>query len=81
MEATTLENNDPSNLLSIRSRNAFVNLSKVFRWLLLKDRLSTRNIPRRKHMNLDSYNYELRALGVEESTEHLFLHCPFAQQF
>lgn len=31
-------------------------------------------------MNLDSYNCELCALGVEETTEHLFLHCPFAQQ-
>ena len=51
---------------------------KVFCWLLLKDRLSTRNILRRKHMNLDSYNCELCALGVEETTEHLFLHCPFA---
>ena len=47
--------------------------------MLLQDRLSTRNILRRKHMELDSYNCELCSLGVEESTDHLFLHCPFAQ--
>ena len=32
---------------------------KVFCWLLLKDRLSTRNILRRKNMQLESYNCEL----------------------
>lgn len=32
---------------------------KVFYWLLMKDRLSTRNILRRKNMHLESYNYEL----------------------
>jgi len=53
---------------------------KVFTWLLLKDRLSTRNILRRKNLHLESYNCELCNQGVEESSEHLFIHCPFAQQ-
>jgi hypothetical protein len=52
---------------------------KVFAWLLLKDRLSTRNILRRKNMNLDNYNCEGCNMNVEETVEHLFLHCPFAQ--
>lgn len=54
---------------------------KVFYWLLLKDMLSTRNILRRKNMALDSYNCEIYSLLVEEIVEHLFRHCPFAQQF
>jgi hypothetical protein len=52
---------------------------RVFTWLILKDRLSTRNILRRKRMQLDSYNCELCSRGADESIEHLFLHCPFAQ--
>lgn len=36
---------------------------KVFTWLLLKDRLSTRNILRRKNMHLDSYNCEFCNMG------------------
>jgi hypothetical protein len=31
-------------------------------------------------MALDSYNCEICSLRVEESAEHLFWHCPFAQQ-
>lgn len=53
---------------------------KVFFWLLLKDRLSTRNILRRRHMNLESYNCVLCNNSVEETLEHLFLHCNFARQ-
>jgi hypothetical protein len=52
---------------------------KVFAWLLLKDMLSTRNILKRKNMQLQSYNCELCNQGVEETLEHLFLQCPFAQ--
>lgn len=52
---------------------------KVFFWLLLKDRLSTRNILKRKNMHLDDFNCELCNMRVEETSEHLFLHCPFAQ--
>jgi len=52
---------------------------KVFYWLLLKDRLSTRNILKEKNMALDSYNCEICSLIVEETVDHLFWHCPFAQ--
>ena len=53
---------------------------KVFFWLLIKDRLSTRNILKRKNMVLDSYNCVLCNENVEETVEHLFLHCNFATQ-
>lgn len=53
---------------------------KVFLWLLLKDRLSTRNILRRRHMNLESYNCVLCTDSMEETLEHLFLRCTFARQ-
>jgi hypothetical protein len=52
---------------------------KVFFWLLLHDRLSTRNILRRKNMVLPSYSCVLCSLQLEETLEHLFLECPFAQ--
>lgn len=51
---------------------------KVFFWLLIQDRLGTRNILRRKHMHLQSYLCVLCNENVEETVEHLFLHCAFA---
>lgn len=41
---------------------------KVFLWLLMKDRLSTKNILRRKNMHLDSYNCDLCQMLTEETT-------------
>lgn len=52
---------------------------KVFFLLLLKDRLSTQNILRRKNMDLPSCDCVLCHLTEEETVEHLFLNCPFAQ--
>lgn len=51
---------------------------KVFFWLLIKDRLSTRKLLRR-NMQLDSYNRALCNVLVEESVTHLFLDCAFAR--
>jgi hypothetical protein len=51
---------------------------KVFFWLLLKDRLSTRNILRRRNLHLDSYTCVLCNSLAEETLEHLFLDCPFS---
>ena len=53
---------------------------KVFFWLLLKDRLSTRNILKRKNMTLQSYSCVLCAQNIEESVHRLFLQCEFAKQ-
>ncbi|WVZ51719.1 hypothetical protein U9M48_002834, partial [Paspalum notatum var. saurae] len=52
---------------------------KVFFWLLLKDRLNTRNLLRRKSMVLPSYNCVFCGDSVEETFHHLFIECPFCQ--
>lgn len=53
---------------------------KFFFWLLLKDRLNTREILQRKSMDLDNYNCELCHFNTEETLLHLFFHCPFAMR-
>lgn len=53
---------------------------KTFFWLLMKDRLSTRNLLKRRNMELPSYDCVLYTASNEESLHHLFLQCPFAQQ-
>lgn len=52
---------------------------KFFFWLLLKDRLNTRNALRRKHMHLPSYLCAICNTNSEETISHLFFECPFAQ--
>ena len=53
---------------------------KIFFWLLVSDRLSTRNILRRRQMHLPSYNCVMCLNSHEETRSHLFLHCPFARE-
>jgi len=56
------------------------NLGKhKFFLLLLRDRLNTRNLLRRKNMHLDEYNCVLCSTGEEETCFHLFFQCPFSQ--
>jgi hypothetical protein len=50
---------------------------KAFFWLLLNDRLSTRNILRCKNQILPSYGYVLCVPCVDETLDHLFLDCTF----
>lgn len=52
--------------------------NKILFWLVLKDRLSARELLRCKNMFLDDYNCVLCSHGVEESLFHLLFHCPFA---
>ena len=52
---------------------------RVFIWLLLKDRLNTKNILKRKNMVLSSYTCALCSFLVEETAQHLFLDCDFAR--
>jgi hypothetical protein len=52
---------------------------KFFFWLLLRDRLNTRNLLRRKNMFLEDYSCALCDLGCEETCFHLFFECPFSR--
>jgi hypothetical protein len=52
---------------------------KFFFWLLLRDRLSTRNLLRRKNMHLDGYRCVLCSTGSKETSLHLFFGCTFSQ--
>jgi hypothetical protein len=52
---------------------------KVFFWLLIKDRLSTRDLLSRKNMNLSDVICDLCILQKRESMPHLFLRCNFAK--
>jgi hypothetical protein len=49
-----------------------------FAWLLLNDRLNTRNILRRRKKFLENYNYVMCQCNVEETLEHLFFDCSCA---
>jgi hypothetical protein len=50
---------------------------KVFAWLLLSDRLKTRNMLKRRHLNIGNiYSCALCTSGDEETLEHLFFCCP-----
>jgi hypothetical protein len=53
---------------------------KFFFWLLLHDRLNTRNLLKRKNCTLPSFNCATLQCNQEETLAHLFWSCPFAQQ-
>ena len=55
---------------------------KMFGWLLLVDRLNTRNMLRRRHYNVANnvYTCMLCQIPPEEIVEHLFFACPFNQR-
>jgi hypothetical protein len=46
---------------------------KVFFWLVLKDRVNTRDLLRRKGRDLESYTCDMCILHRLESSTHLFL--------
>ena len=52
------------------------NKHKLFFWLLLQHRLSTRDLLRRRNMNLPSYNCVCCNLGVDETLSHLLFMYP-----
>ena len=62
-------------------KNCCQHKHKVFFWLLLKDRLSTRDLLGRKGMVLQSHDCVLCHQNSSETLGHLFLTCPFATQF
>lgn len=59
-------------------KNATMLKYKIFFWLLLHDRVNTRNLLHRKSFFLPSYSCELCHFDSEETTLHLFWDCPFA---
>ena len=54
------------------------NKCKFFIWLVLKDRLGTRNLLRRRNMFLQDYNCVHCVSSTEETLLHLLVDCPFA---
>ncbi|GJN37763.1 hypothetical protein PR202_gb26749 [Eleusine coracana subsp. coracana] len=54
---------------------------KVFFWLLIRNRLNTKGLLRRKNIELQSYNYELCIIQREATLRHLFLKCNFARRY
>jgi hypothetical protein len=59
-------------------RSSCQNKHKFFFWLLLKDRLSTRALLRRRNMHLPDYNCVLYGLSIEGGLVHLLFHCSFS---
>ena len=61
-----------------------VSLSTETQNLLLavdaRDKLSTREVLRRRNLVLEDYGCAVCGTGLEENVEHLFLKCPFAIQ-
>jgi hypothetical protein len=55
------------------------NKRKFFFWLVLQDRLSTRNLLYRRNMALQDYSCVHCVSTIEETLLHLFVECPFAQ--
>jgi hypothetical protein len=51
---------------------------KFFFWLLLHDRLNTRNLLGRKNFLIQSYSCATLNCSHEETLHHLFVTCPFA---
>jgi len=57
------------------------NKLRVFTWLLLMNRLNTRNILKRKKFKIEGNNYDCVLCNShnEETAMHLFFTCPFAK--
>jgi len=54
---------------------------KFFSWLLLKDKLNTRNMLRRRRKFLEEgYSCPVCLLDVEETRDHLFFGCSYARE-
>jgi hypothetical protein len=52
---------------------------KIFFWLVLRDKLSTRNMIRRRGMHLEDYKCVFCQQPPEETVMHLLFYCPFAK--
>jgi len=61
------------------SGKLLVKESIIFFWLVLRDRLSTRSMIRRRGMHLDDYQCVLCQQSIEETVMHLLFYCPFSK--
>jgi hypothetical protein len=62
-------------------KSSCVMTSKVFAWLLLKDRLNTKDMLQRRHWNVVEQSHcVLCPLRVHEDRSHLFFQCNFSQR-
>lgn len=59
-------------------KNASMLKYKIFFWLLMHDRVNSRNLLHRKSFHLPSYNCALCHAHTEETSHHLFWDCDFA---
>ena len=59
-------------------KNATMLRYKVFAWLLIHDRINTRNLLKRKKFHRPSHNCVLCNAKPEETSQHLFRECDFA---
>ena len=62
-------------------KSSYQSKHKIFSWLMLKDRLSTMELLRRKNIELQNNNCVLCNRLIKESLCHLFIHCPFATSY
>ena len=53
---------------------------KVFGWLLLSDRLNTRDMLKRRHCNVGDDLSCLLCGHAQEDVDHMILNCPFSKQ-
>ena len=52
---------------------------KVFAWLMLLDRINTRDLLQRRHFNVgEDHNCPLCEHAILETNNHLLYECPFA---
>ena len=54
---------------------------QIFFWLLLQDRLNTRDLLARKQFHIENYNCVLCSQGMSEEYIHLFFECDFSRNF
>ena len=59
-------------------KNAAILRYKIFFWLLLHDRVNTRNMLQRRTFYLPCYNCALFPMNTDETSQHLFWDCDFA---
>lgn len=54
---------------------------KFFAWLVLVDRLNTKSMLQRRHLNIEDDNICVMCnRGEEETIDHLLFDCPFAKE-